>query len=145
MASISPLHPGNVSQNGPESQLQSRATNSSLGTGRQSHWDYYVCRFVILVIRTGVKTGSLTSGSQGVRCRQPFTPVVCQTNVTYLVYWAFYPALSPVTWAGFERPLELPILVNTLQDKGPIVLADINNNLLQSFIIDWQCNSDIRS
>lgn len=63
------------------------------------------------------RQGANTSGSPGARCRQPFTPVVCQTNVTYLVYWAFYPALSPVTWVGFERSQELPILVNTRQDK----------------------------
>ena len=99
------------------SQLHSRPTNSALGTRRQSQWDYYVCRFVILVIRAEWRQGANTSGSPGARCRQPFIPVVCQTNVTYLVYWAFYPALSPVTWVGFERSQELPILVNTRQDK----------------------------
>ena len=91
------------------------------------HRDCYVCRFVIFVIRSRVKTGS-SHKWPGARCRQPFTPVVCQTNVTYLVYWAFYPALRPVTWA-LGGHLKLPILVNTLQDKGPIVLTDINKML----------------
>lgn len=76
------------------------------GDKRGPHGDCYVCRFVIFVIRSRVKTGS-SHKWPGARCRQPFTPVVCQTNVTYLVYWAFYPALRPVTWAGFGRSLEV--------------------------------------